>query len=57
MQELQETGKTLWRRRWQPVSEFLPGKSYGQRSLEGFTPWGHKESDMTEVTEQHTHIK
>ena len=28
--------------------EFLPGKSHGQRSLEGYSPWGHKELDMTE---------
>ena len=27
---------------------FLPGKSQGQRSLEGYSPWGRKESDMTE---------
>jgi len=27
---------------------FLPGKSHGQRSLEGYSPWGPKESDMTE---------
>ena len=25
----------------------LPGKSYGQRNLVGYSPWGHKESDMT----------
>ena len=31
----------------------LPGKSPGQRSLAGYSPWGHKELDMTEVT-QHT---
>ena len=29
---------------------FLPGESHGQRSLVGYSPWGHKESDMTEVT-------
>ena len=23
---------------------------HGQRSLEGYSPWGRKESDMTEVT-------
>ena len=28
----------------------LPGKSHGQRSLEGYSPWGHKELDMTEHT-------
>ena len=32
-----------------PVS--LPGESYGQRSLAGCGPWGHKELDLTEVTE------
>ena len=26
----------------------LPGKSHGERSLVGYSPWGHKESDMTE---------
>ena len=29
-------------------SSTLPGKSHGQRSLVGYSPWGHKESDMTE---------
>ena len=29
---------------------FLPGKSYEQRSLVGYSPWGHTESDMTEAT-------
>ena len=33
---------------WQPTPEFLPGESHGQRSLVGYSPWGHKESDMTE---------
>ena len=37
-----------WRRKWQPTPVFLPGKSHGQRSLVGYSPWGHKESDMTE---------
>ena len=32
-----------------PVS--LPGKFYGQKSLMGYSPWGCKELDMTEVTE------
>ena len=36
------------RRQWQPTPVFFPGKSYGQRSLVGCSPWGHKESDMTE---------
>ena len=31
-----------------PTLVFLPGKSHGLRSLEGYSPWGHKESDTTE---------
>ena len=30
------------------------GKSHGQRSLVGYSPWDHKELDMTELTE-HAH--
>ena len=29
-------------------SSIFPGKSYGRRSLVGYSPWGRKESDMTE---------
>ena len=43
-------GKIPWRRAWQPTPVFLPGESHGQRSLAGYSPWGHKESDTTEVT-------
>ena len=32
-------------------SVFLPGKSHGQRSLASYSPWGHKESDVTEAPE------
>ena len=31
-----------WRRKWQPTPAFLPGKSPGQRSLVGYSPWGRK---------------
>ena len=41
-----------WRRAWQPTPVFLPEESHGQRSLVGYSPCGHKESDMTEATEQ-----
>ena len=41
-------GKIPWRRRWQSTPVFLPEKSHGQRSLAGYSPWGHKESDTTE---------
>ena len=37
-----------WRRKWQPTPVPLPGKSPGQRSLVGYSPWGCKESDTTE---------
>ena len=37
-----------WRREWLPTLVFLPGDFHGQRSLAGYSPWGHKESDMTE---------
>ena len=40
--------KIPWRRKWQPTPVFLPGDSHGQRSLVGYSPWGHKESDKTE---------
>ena len=40
-------GKIPWRRKWQPTPVLLPGKSHGQRSLVGYSPWGRKESDMT----------
>ena len=41
-------GTLPWRREWQPTPVFLPGEFHGQRSLVGYCPWGHKESDMTE---------
>ena len=34
-------------------SVFLPGKPYGQRSLAGYSPGGHKESDRTEHARRH----
>ena len=41
-------GEDPRRRQWQPTPELLPGKSHGQRSLIGYSPWGHEESDTTE---------
>ena len=35
-------------RKWQPTPVFLPGESHGQKSLVGYSLWGHKESDTTE---------
>ena len=37
-----------WRRKWQPTPVLLPGKSYGRRSLVGYSPRGRTESDTTE---------
>ena len=39
--------KIPWRRKWQPISAFLPGEFHGQRSLVKYNPWGHKRWDMT----------
>ena len=41
--------KIPWRRKWQSTPVLLPGKSHGQRSLAGYSPWGHKESDTTMI--------
>ena len=45
-------GKIPWRRKWQPTPVFLPGKSYGQRSLVGYNPWGHKRVGHDWATKQ-----
>ena len=60
---MQETQKTLVQSPgWEdPLEEematlpvFLPGKSHGQRSQVGYSPWGRKDSDMSAATE-HSH--
>ena len=40
--------KISWRRKWLQIPIFLPGKSQGQKSLVGYSPWHCKESDMSE---------
>ena len=40
--------KIPWIREWQPTPVFLPGEFHGQRSLVGYSLWGHKELDTTE---------
>ena len=42
------SGRFPWRRKWLPTPVFLPGEFHGQRSLVGYSPWGHKGSDTTE---------
>ena len=42
------SGRSFGEREWLPTPEFLPGEFHGQRSLEGYSPWGCKESGATE---------
>ena len=44
--------KIPWRRKWQPAPVFSPGKSHGQRSLAGYSPWACKEVEHNLVTKQ-----
>ena len=53
LQDPRSSRKIPWSKEWQPTLVFLPGKSYGHRSLAGYS---HKVSDMTDATE-HTHRK
>ena len=46
-------GRIPWRRKWKPTPVFLPGKFHGQRSLVGYSPWDHRESDTT----KHVHTE
>ena len=49
-------GKIPWRREWQSTPVIFLGEFHGQRSLEGHSPWGPKEADMTEQpTLSHCH--
>ena len=43
-------------KKWQPTPVLLPGKSHGWRSVVGYSPWGHKELDMTEWLHYHYHL-
>ena len=36
-----------WRRQWLPTTVFWPGEFHGQKSLAGYSPWGHEEVDTT----------
>ena len=36
------------RKEWLPIPVFLPGEFHRQRSLAGYSPWGHRKMDMTE---------
>ena len=41
-----------WRRKWQPTPVLLLGKSHGQRSLVGYSQWGHKRVRQNLVNKQ-----
>ena len=45
-------GKIPWRRKWQSTLVFLPGKSHGERSLVGYSPWNHKNVRRDLATKQ-----
>ena len=44
-----------WGRIWQPTPVFLPGESHGQRSLVGYSPWGHTELEFRLLRQLTTH--
>ena len=50
-------GKIPWRRKWLPTPVFLPGKFHRQRNLVGYSPWAHKESNVTEHKKQNCQEK
>ena len=49
--------ETLWRSKQQPTPVFLPREAHGQRSLAGYSLWGHKELDMTEQLSTYPHME
>ena len=46
-------GKIPWRRKWQPVPIFSPGKSHGQWSPSGHSPWGRRDTTEHDTS---THV-
>ena len=42
-------GKICWKREWLPSPVLLPEEFHGQRNLEGYSPWGRKESGLPHV--------
>ena len=35
-------GKIPWEKAWKPTLGYWPGEPHGQRSLAGYSPWGHR---------------
>ena len=51
-------GRIPWRKEWQPTLVFFAREIHRQRSLVGYSPWGHKDSDTTEqLTLSHTFMR
>ena len=50
-------GKIPWRRAGNPLLYSCLDNPHGQRSLEGYSPWGRKEFDMTEQLSTAQHVK
>ena len=47
-------GKIPWGWSWHPTPVFFPGEFHGQRSLAGYSPWGHRESDRMDGAQRHS---
>ena len=45
-------GKIPWGREWPPTPIFLPGEFHGQRSIEGYSPWGCRVRHDLETQQQ-----
>ena len=50
------SGRSPWRRKWQPTPVLLPGESHGGRSLVGYSRWDLKESDTTKRLHFHFQV-
>ena len=48
--------KIPWRRKWQPTPVLLPGKSHGERSMAGYSPWGYKELDRLKQLSTYSYL-
>ena len=49
-------GKIPWKGKWLSIPAFLTNKSHGHRSLVGYSPWGRKELDSTELLSMHAQV-
>ena len=48
-------GKIPWKREWLPTPVFWPGEFHGQRSLVGYSPWGHSQTQLRDFSLCGTH--